>query len=102
MEQRFDSSFFYQFTDQRIDPDDLPLRLAVFSQAVFTNPNAFSCPHDNRDSQSALSTSVHVEIPTERDGNPMQAAIIKTLQTVPQQINLCKHQMPQWRPQKIE
>lgn len=102
MEQRFDSSFIYQFTDQRIDPDDLPLRLAVFSQAVFTNSNAFSCPHDNRETPSALSTSVQVEIPTERDGNPMQAAIIKNLKTVPQQINLCKHQMPQWRRQKIE
>jgi hypothetical protein len=101
MEQRFDI-VTYQFTDQRIDPIHLPLSLSGFSQADLYKPFAFSCPHENRDSQSALSTSVQVEIPTERDGNPMQAAIFKNLQTVLHRINLCNDQSPRWRPQKIE
>jgi hypothetical protein len=101
MEQRFDI-VTYQFTDQRIDPIHLPLSLSGFSQADLYKPFAFSCPHENRDSQSALSTSVQVEIPTERDGNPMQAAIFKNLQTVLHRINLYNGQSSPWRPQKIE
>lgn len=101
MEQRFDI-VTYQFTDQRIDPIHLPLSLSGFSQAYLYKPFAFSCPHENRDSQSALSTSVQVEIPTERDGNPMQAATFKNLQTVLHRINLYNGQSPRWRPKKIE